>query len=207
MIWCPRGDSNPQAEAYEPQSYVYTSSTTWAMTKTICIFNLISRSIFVVYNIIVLYYYTTMKRGKSFLLHLLAFIAIEVIFVLILFREWPETNLYTMIGILHTSYRAILIIAGWMRERLARVWQKFLATYIPVLYHLAIHVYVAVEAVHLHHEEHHGEHDMIWIFIGAVLLGILIYVGETLLHRKIHCDTHHADAHNHCHDEDCEQQH
>jgi hypothetical protein len=54
----------------------------------------------------------SMKKAFSrFGLHLLVFIIIEVIFVLILFRELPETNLITLIGILHTSYWLILLFA------------------------------------------------------------------------------------------------
>ncbi len=53
-----------------------------------------------------------MKKAFSrFGLHLLVFILIEVIFVLILFRELPETNLITLIGLLHTSYWLILLFA------------------------------------------------------------------------------------------------
>ena len=64
---------------------------------------------------IYLLYFTSediMKKAFSrFGLHLLVFILIEVIFVLILFRELPETNLITLIGILHTSYWMILLFA------------------------------------------------------------------------------------------------
>jgi hypothetical protein len=48
---------------------------------------------------------------KSFLLHLGLFALIEIIFVLIVFREFPQTNLLTLIGVLHTSYRGVILLA------------------------------------------------------------------------------------------------
>jgi len=86
---------------------------------------------------------------KQFLLHLGLFAVIEIIFVLIIFREFPQTNLLTLIGVLHTSYRGVVVLAGWLREKYAHfVRQKFLCTYLPVLYHVIIHVYVGIETVH-----------------------------------------------------------
>lgn len=148
------------------------------------------------------------KTIKTFWIHLLFFIAIEVIFVLLLFRELPETNLITLIGVLHTSYWVILLFAWWLREKMHQVWKKALCTYLPVLYHLFIHLYAGRAALEMHHEEHaHDEHELIRMIAGAVLLGILIFVGEYLLHRKLHCDSHHISAHKHCHDWDCEEAH
>jgi hypothetical protein len=43
-----------------------------------------------------------------------------------------------------------------------------------------------------------------------LLFGVLIYIGEYLLHRKFHCDTHHHIAHEQCckkWHEDCETPH
>lgn len=91
---------------------------------------------------------------------------IEIIFVLLLFRELPETNLITLIGILHTSYWIVLLLAGWLREYLHKVRQKFLATYLPVLYHLVTHLYAGRAAVEMHAEEVgelHTEHELPWI--------------------------------------------
>lgn len=150
------------------------------------------------------------KNIHYFGLHLLSFVVIEIIFVFLLFRELPETNLITLIGILHTSYWAVLLFAWWVREYLHQVWQKFLATYVPVLYHLFVHLYAGRAAVSMHEAEVgelHSEHDLPWMIGGAVLLGLLIFAGEYVLHRKLHCDTHHTKAHQHCHDGDCEQTH
>lgn len=146
--------------------------------------------------------------SKNFLLHLLLFLVIEIIFVFLIFREFPETNLLSMIGVLHTSYWWVLIFAAWIRERCSKVWQRFLATYIPVLYHLAIHIIAGRVAIEEYgHGQHHDEQNLLWMTIAAICTGILIFVGEYLLHRNVHCETHHADAHKHCHDEECESEH
>lgn len=84
----------------------------------------------------------------------------------LLFRELPETNLITLIGVLHTSYRAVLLFAGWLREYLHHVWQKFLATYLPVMYHLFIHLYAGRAAIEMHEDEvgHiHTEQELPWM--------------------------------------------
>ena len=148
---------------------------------------------------------------KNFLLHLGTFAVVEIIFVLIIFREFPETNLLTLIGVLHTSYRGVIVLAGWLREKYAhRVRQKFLCTYLPVLYHVIIHIYAGIVTVHEmaeHAGEQHDEHSMTWLIVGTVAAGILIALGEYRLHRTRHCDTHHLSTHEHCHDEECESQH
>lgn len=152
-----------------------------------------------------------MKKALSrFGMHLIAFIIIEIIFVLILFREFPETNLITLIGIFHTSYRLILLFAWRLRERMSAVWQKALCTYLPILYHVFIHLYAGWAAIEMHHEESwhiHDEHELGWMIAWALLLWVLIFIWEYLLHRKLHCDSHHEKAHAHCHDGDCEEKH
>ena len=102
-------------------------------------------------------------------------------------------------------------MAWWLREKYAhRVWQKFLCTYLPVLYHVIIHIYAGIETVHEmteHAGEHHDEHSMTWLIVGTASAWILIAFGEYRLHRTTHCETHHVSAHKHCHDEDCEDKH
>lgn len=152
-----------------------------------------------------------MKKNLShFWLHLLVFIGIETLFVFVLFRELPETNLITLIGLLHTSYWLILLFAWWLRERMHNVWQKALCTFLPVVYHLFTHLYagwIAIEMQHAAQWNSHDEHELGWIIAGACFLWILIFIGEYLLHRKIHCDSHHAKTHAHCHDKWCETIH
>jgi hypothetical protein len=131
---------------------------------------------------------------------------IEVIFVFLIFREFLETDLLTAIGILHTSYWWVLLFAAWIREKCTKVWQRFLATYVPIVYHVIIHLiawWISVEDMW----QHHDEHSLLWIIIASISAGVLILVGEHLLHRTTHCETHHAAAHIHCHDEECEERH
>lgn len=146
-----------------------------------------------------------MNNRKSFLQHLLFFVIIEVIFVIVLFRELPETNRFTLIGVLHTSYWWILLVAWWIREKVHKVRQKFLCSYIPLLYHVFVHVWVSVAA--LEELSHHDEHSLPRLISWWVLLGWLIWLWEWRLHRSVHCETHHQTAHAHCHDHDCEIEH
>jgi len=145
---------------------------------------------------------------RSFVYHLSLFIIIEILFVLIIFRELPTTNLLSLIWILHTSYRLAILLAWWLREQYTRrVWQKFLCTYLPVLYHVFIHVYISIVTLHEMTDEHHDEHSMTWLIVGTVSVWVLIALGEYWLHRTTHCETHHISAHKHCHDGDCEESH
>jgi len=103
------------------------------------------------------------KNRTSFLLHLLLFVAVEVIFVFILFRELPETNLLSAIGIGHISYWLIILFAGAIREHLHHVRQRFLATYLPIVYHVVVHLWIGVETIHA--GEIHREGEDIWIIV------------------------------------------
>lgn len=138
------------------------------------------------------------------------FLLIELIFVVLIFREFPSFSLVSMTGILHLSYWGLVIVAGLVRERYARaVWQKFCCTYLPVVYHVVIHIVLAVYMVHEHHDHahHHHEHELGWMIGGTLVAGILIALGECWLHRTRHCMTHHQQAHQHCHHTECEDQH
>lgn len=141
---------------------------------------------------------------NSFLKHLLIFICIEIVFVFLIFREWPETNIFTVTGIGHLIYWVIVIGAWILREKTIHVWQKFLCTYVPIVAHLVLHIYIGAEILHAHGdgEVHHDEE--VWLYIWVVVAGILIYLWETWLHRTNHCATHHQDAHTRCHDWECE---
>ncbi len=148
------------------------------------------------------------KNRRSFGLHLLLFVLVEVIFVFILFRELPETNLLTLIGVGHISYWLIILFAWAIREHLRHVRQRFLATYLPIVYHVVVHLRIGVETIHAWENHHKGEE--IRIIIWAIIAGGLILRWEILLHRKYHCDTHHAHTHEHCEEDghtDCEEPH
>lgn len=117
-------------------------------------------------------------------------------------------SLLTLIGVLHTSYWLMVLGAGIVREKYAHsIRQKFLCTYIPVLYHVFIHIYAGRETVHEMEEATHDHHSIQWLLIGTMAAGILIVLGEYWLHRTTHCMTHHSHAHKHCHDEECEEEH
>ena len=148
----------------------------------------------------------------NFLNHLGLFLLVEIVFVLIIFREFPETSLLTLIGVLHTSYWIVILLAWFVREKYAyRVRQKFLCTYVPVVYHVVIHIVagaMAVEEMAGHaHEQHHDEHSVLRLRVGTICAWVLIALGEYWLHRTRHCETHHVKAHVHCHDEECEKKH
>jgi hypothetical protein len=152
-----------------------------------------------------------MKQSAiNFLKHLWLFLLVEVVFVFIIFREFPPFSLLTLTGILHTSYWLIVIVAGIIREHYAHsVWQKFFCTYIPIVYHVAVHLYVGMEIFHEMEEkgQAHDEHSIVWLIIGTLAAGILIALGEYWLHRTTHCETHHLSTHKHCHDGECEDPH
>lgn len=151
------------------------------------------------------------KNRKSFSLHLLLFVVVEILFVVVIFHEFPETNVFTAIGVGHLAYWIIVLLAGIYRESVKHVWQRFLATYIPIVYHVALHLWIWVEtlqAEEVYIDEHAGEHT--WIVIWTIVAWLLILWWEWLLHRKFHCDTHHILAHAHCEEEghdDCEDKH
>ncbi len=139
------------------------------------------------------------KKIVSFVSHLAVFIIIEMLFVFVILHEFPEISLFETIGIVHITYWILLIIAGVMREKLKSYWQKFLATYIPVLFHIGWHIYVGMVTLESIEEHHHWEeHNMVWMIVATLALWILIFVWEWLLHKKYHCDTCHWEVHKHC---------
>ena len=149
---------------------------------------------------LLLYDFYMKKNILTLLKHLFLFIGIEILFVFAVLHEFPEIWLFETLGIVHISYWILLIIAGFVREKLHHYWQKFLATYIPVLYHMIGHIYigyVTIESV----EAHWPGHSLTWLIIGTISLGILIFVGEWLLHRTSHCEHHHQSLHQHCTDD------
>ena len=85
--------------------------------------------------------------------HILVFVLIEILFVFVVLHEFPEVGLFEKIGIVHITYWILVIGAGFLRERLHKYRQKFLATYLPVVFHMAGHIYVGyatIESVEAH---------------------------------------------------------
>lgn len=139
------------------------------------------------------------KKFISSAYHLLVFVLIEILFVFIVLHEFPKFHLYEKIGIIHLIYWVILIPAGYAREKAKKVWQKFLATYIPVVYHIAGHIYIGFAIIKTAGEnDYERQHSLAWLIVATLALGVLIFLGEWLLHKKIHCDTHHWKVHKHC---------
>jgi len=145
------------------------------------------------------------KKVISFISHLLVFILIEILFVFVILHEFPEISLFETIGFVHTAYWIMLIIAWFIREKLKKYRQRFLATYIPVVFHIAWHIYVWISTVESIHEHHHWhEHDTVWMIIATIALWIIIFIWEWLIHKKFHCDSHHIEFHKiHCKEEQC----
>lgn len=138
------------------------------------------------------------KRLLSSFLHILLFVLIETAFVVIILHEFPSVSFFEDLGIIHLLYWIALFIAWFVRESLKNFQVKFLATYLPIVLHVVGHFYIWHETLSLVHSE---EHSGIWLLISTVVLGILIFLWEYLLHNKYHCETHHERVHKHCHDD------
>lgn len=138
------------------------------------------------------------KKLLSLISHLWLFLVIEVLFVFVVLHEFPEISLFEKLWIVHLSYWILLIIAGFIRERVHVYRKKFLATYIPLVYHIAWHIYLWIATVEI--IEEHQHHDISWMIIATIALWVIIFLWERLLHKKTHCDSCHAEAHKHCHE-------
>lgn len=142
------------------------------------------------------------KDILPFFWHLGVFVLIEIFFVFLILREFPSVSLLGTVWLIHLAYWIIFIFAGIIRIKIRPYWWKFLATYIPVVLHIIGHIYLiflTVETVAEETHEHgHNEHSIGWMIISTVALGVLIFAGEWLLHRKQHCDVCHQEAHKHC---------
>jgi hypothetical protein len=67
---------------------------------------------------------------------------VEILFVFIVLHEFPKVSLLEKVGVVHITYWILVIGAGLWREHLHTYWKRFLATYIPVVYHIIGHIYV-----------------------------------------------------------------
>ena len=168
--------------------------------------SLVFKAYFTIETIIYFTWLDLMKNKiRTISSHILVFVLIEILFVFVVLHEFPEVGLFEKIGIVHITYWILVIGAGFLRERLHKYRQKFLATYLPVVFHMAGHIYVGyatIESVEAHSTW--DSHSLLWIVLATISLGVLIFVWEWLLHRKTHCDHCHQDAHAHCEDPDME---
>lgn len=138
------------------------------------------------------------KKLLSLISHLWLFLVIEILFVFVILHEFPEISLFEKLWIVHFSYWILLIVAWFIRERIHTYRKKFLATYIPLVYHIAWHIYLwlaTVETIEKHH------HDVSWMIIATIAFWFIIFFWERLLHKKTHCDSCHAETHKHCHED------
>lgn len=136
------------------------------------------------------------KRLISSLLHILLFVLVEIAFVFIILREFPEISFFEELWIIHLSYWFLIFVAWYLRESINNYKVRFLATYVPVVFHIIWHIYLWEEA--LHQVESHAHTSEFWLVVSTIILWIFIFAWEYLLHKRYHCESHHAKAHKHC---------
>ncbi|MDD4151078.1 MAG: hypothetical protein PHR68_00480 [Candidatus Gracilibacteria bacterium] len=139
------------------------------------------------------------KKLLSSLLHILLFVVIEICFVFIILHEFPEIGLFEKLGVVHLIYWILVFIAGYIRESIENYKIRFLTTFLPVVFHILGHLYIGEETIH--QIEKHSHASEFWLIISTIILGIFIFVGEYLLHKRYHCESHHHKAHKHCKEE------
>ena len=153
------------------------------------------------------YHWFFMRYFWEWLRHLLLYVVIEVFFVLLIFHEIPHIDILSSIGLWHLSYWFVMIFFGVVRKYVHHVWQRFVATYFPLLFHVVVHLWIGAELIESYQR---NDGSILWIIFSVIILGILIYIGELLLHRKYHCDSHHGSLHKDCMKKwhvDCEKEH
>nr|MDD3720580.1 hypothetical protein [Candidatus Gracilibacteria bacterium] len=136
------------------------------------------------------------KRIISSLLHVLLFVIIEILFVFVILHEFPEVSFFEDLGVVHLLYWVSIFVAGYIRENIQKYQIKFLATYIPVVFHIIGHLYIGEETIN--HIGTHSHSTEFWLIISTISLGVFIFIGEYLLHKKYHCDHSHQKVHKHC---------
>lgn len=138
---------------------------------------------------------------RSLFLHIALFIIVEILFVLIVFREFPAIDLYTTIWIAHLVYWSIVLLCSFWREKAKTIYTRTLALWTPMVVHLGIHIWIWIATVEEHsqwHEHEHHSDEIIWLVIWTLVAWGLIYVGEKLIHKHQHCTTHHNWVHKNC---------
>lgn len=138
------------------------------------------------------------KTILSSFYHILLFVFIEILFVFIILHEFPEVSFFETLWIIHALYWILVFVAWILREKAKKYWQKFLATYLPIVYHIAWHIYITLFTVEYVQEHAEHNHEIFWIVLWTVILWIFIFVWEYLLHKRYHCDHFHQKAHKHC---------
>lgn len=138
------------------------------------------------------------KRLLSSLLHILVFVSIEIAFVFLVLHEFPEISFFEELWIIHLAYWLFIFVAWYLRDIFKNYKTKFLATYLPVLFHVLGHLYIWHETIDLIDKSH--SHNDLWLIVSTIVLWIFIFIWEYLLHTRYHCETHHDKVHKHCRD-------
>lgn len=141
-----------------------------------------------------------MKKNRllSSFLHILLFVIVEIIFVFLVLREFPEVSFFEDLWIIHLLYWISIFVAWFARESIESYQVKFLFTYIPVVFHIVWHLYIWEQTIELI-ENHWQEHSSaFWLIIATICTWIIIFMWEYLLHRKYHCEHNHEKVHKHC---------
>lgn len=134
---------------------------------------------------------------RTFLYHLLLFIGVEVLFVWIVFHEFPGINFYTLLGIGHMVYWLSLPLFAWLRVRAKTYLMKVVADVVPFVLHSLIHLipiwFLLDEHHHCEHTcSHHHEPHSSWDMVGmTIVILVIICVGEYILHRRQRCSCPH----------------
>lgn len=139
------------------------------------------------------------KSIISSLLHLLLFVIVEIFFVFIILKEFPEVSFFEDLWIIHFIYWISIFVAWYVRENIKSYQVKFLFSYIPVVFHIVWHLYLW--EITLEQIDQHSHSSDFWLIVSTICLWIFIFVWEYLLHRKYHCEHNHDKVHKHCKDD------
>lgn len=87
-------------------------------------------------------------------------------------------------------------MAWYVRENVKSYQIKFLFSYIPVVFHIAWHLYLW--EITLEQIDKHNHTSDFWLIVSTICLWIFIFVWEYLLHKKYHCEHNHEEVHKQC---------
>jgi hypothetical protein len=139
-----------------------------------------------------------MKKNRiiSSFLHILLFVVVEILFVFLILKEFPEVSFFEDLWIIHLAYWISIFVAWFTREHIKSYQVKFLFSYIPVVFHIVWHIYIW--EITLEQIESHSISSDFWLIISTICAWVIIFIWEYLLHRKYHCEHNHDKVHKHC---------
>ncbi len=144
-----------------------------------------------------------MKKNRiiSSLLHVLLFVIVEILFVFLILNEFPEVSFFEELWVIHLIYWISIFVAWFLREHIKSYIVKFYMTYIPVVFHIAGHLYIWEKTIEQIENQTRIHTSDFWLIISTICLWIFIFIWEYLLHKKYHCEHSHAKVHKHCKEE------